>query len=96
VQDFFKIPGNSDKLIAMSQFSRWNQISKYFLSSRSGDFLKLEFSNIISCQDKCEKLSRLLDSEVPVTIHFSKLNKPTKLSLSNIVNFEKKEFIEVL
>jgi len=36
----------------MTQFSRWNQISRFFVPSRSGEFLKLEYQNIIRTPEK--------------------------------------------
>ena len=57
-----KQPQFFEHMIAMSEFSRWNQISKYFLPSRSGEFLKLEYKNIISCPEKCAKFTSLLMS----------------------------------
>ena len=43
----------------MSQFTRWNQVSKYFLPSRSGEFLELEFANIMSHPDRSAKFVKL-------------------------------------
>lgn len=41
-----------EKTILMSQFYRWNQISKYFLPSRTGEFLFVEYHNIIQNKEK--------------------------------------------
>ena len=54
------IPNNASSLYNMSQFVRWNQISKYFLPSRTGEFLRLEFINISNCPEKFTKFSRIL------------------------------------
>ena len=43
-----------EKTILMSQFSRWNQISRYFLPSRTGKFLHLEYTNIIETKSKAD------------------------------------------
>lgn len=46
-----------ERVKVLSQFQRWNQISRYFLPSRQGDFLKLEYQNIAATPDKAKKLS---------------------------------------
>jgi len=49
-----------EKTVLMSQFSRWNQISKYFLPSRTGKFLQLEYNNIIETKRKAEQFSKIM------------------------------------
>ena len=44
----------------MSQYQRWNQISRYFLPSRSGEFLKLEYNNIIQDPTKSVQFGNIL------------------------------------
>ena len=44
----------------MSQYQRWNQISRYFLPSRSGEFLKLEYNNIIQDPTKSIQFGNIL------------------------------------
>jgi hypothetical protein len=44
----------------MSQFYRWNQISKYFLPSRTGEFLFVEYHNIIQNREKAEVFGKIL------------------------------------
>ena len=44
----------------MSQFSRWNQISKYFIPSRTGKFLQLEYNNILETKSKSDQFSKFM------------------------------------
>ena len=44
----------------MSQYQRLNQISRYFLPSRSGEFLKLEYNNIIQDPTKSIQFGNIL------------------------------------
>jgi hypothetical protein len=53
-------PKNLERLMHMSQLNRWSQISKYFLPSRSGEFLSLEFNNILNNAEKCTKFISIL------------------------------------
>jgi len=51
--------GQGTEVQTMSQFTRWNQVSKYFLPSRSGEFLELEFANIMSHPERSAKFVKL-------------------------------------
>ena len=50
-------------------------ISKYFLPSRSGEFLKLEYANIMSTPEKCKKFTELF-LELPAFKKLDELSLP--------------------
>lgn len=40
--------------------ARWSLISKFYLPSRSGRFLRLEFINIINNSEKLQKFTQIM------------------------------------